>query len=128
MINFINPIEPAAKALAATALSQTLSFCMERKYLEGISLSSSANPFHLEAIDSTLKDEAYWLRIKQVGKPLRDSAEDCFTAIQKILYSCFLPNTIQLLFWWRVMVKKVECMLDFVLFPNLSRQEVMSRG
>lgn len=98
MSNFINPIEPAAKALAATALSQTLSFCMERKYLEGISLSSSANPFHLEAIDSTLKDEAYWLRIKQVGKPLRDSAEDCFTAIQKILYSCFLPNTIQLLF------------------------------
>lgn len=98
MSNFSNPIEPAAKALAATALSQTLSFCMERKYLEGISLSSSANPFHLEAIDSTLKDEAYWLRIKQVGKPLRDSAEDCFTAIQKILYSCFLPNTIQLLF------------------------------
>lgn len=94
----INPIEPAAKALAATALSQTLSFCMERKYLDGISSSSSSNPFQLEAIESTLKDEAYWLRIKQVGKPLHDSAEDCFTAIQKILYSCFLPNTIQLLF------------------------------
>ena len=71
---------------------------MERKYLEGIGVSSCENPFHLEAIDCTVKDEAYWLRIKQVGKPLHDSAEDCFTAIQKILYSCFLPNTIQLLF------------------------------
>ena len=98
MSHFINPIEPAAKVLAATALSQTFSFCMERKYLDGVSMSSSGNPFHLEAIDSTLKDEAYWIRIKQVGKPLYDSAEDCFTAIQKILYSCFLPNTIQLLF------------------------------
>lgn len=98
MTNSMNPIEPAAKALAATALSQSLSFCMERKYLEGIGVSSCENPFHLEAIDCTVKDEAYWLRIKQVGKPLHDSAEDCFTAIQKILYSCFLPNTIQLLF------------------------------
>lgn len=30
MTNSMNPIEPAAKALAATALSQSLSFCMER--------------------------------------------------------------------------------------------------
>ena len=29
---------------------------------------------------------------------LKDSAEECFTAIQKILNSCFLPNQAQLLF------------------------------
>lgn len=58
MTNSMNPIEPAAKALAATALSQSLSFCMERKYLEGIGVSSCENPFHLEAIDCTVKDEA----------------------------------------------------------------------
>ena len=33
----VHKMEPAAKALAATAMSQTLSFCMERKYLENIS-------------------------------------------------------------------------------------------
>ena len=29
-------LESVAKALAATAISQSLSFCMERKYLQGI--------------------------------------------------------------------------------------------
>lgn len=98
MDNLLNPIEPAAKAMAATALSQTLSFCMERKYLENITNPVAENPFKVEAVESTLKEEASWIRIKQVGKPLHDSAEDCFTAIQKILYSCFLPKTTQLLF------------------------------
>ena len=37
-------------------------------------------------------------KITKVGKPLRESTEDCFTAIQKILYSCFLPRETQLLF------------------------------
>lgn len=30
----LQALEPAAKTLAATAVSQTLNFCMERKYLE----------------------------------------------------------------------------------------------
>ena len=33
----LQAIEPTAKVLAATALSQSLSFCTERKYLEKIS-------------------------------------------------------------------------------------------
>ena len=94
----MNPVEPAAKAMAATALSQTLSFCMERKYLEKITDKRSGNPFEVEAVATTVKDEASWLKVRQIGKPLRDSAEDCFTAIQKILYSCFLPAAAQLLF------------------------------
>ena len=40
----------------------------------------------------------YKRQIRQIGKPLEESAESCFTAIQKILYSCFLPKETQLLF------------------------------
>lgn len=91
-------IEPAAEVLAATALSQSLSFCTERKYLEKICDKSINDIFKIEAIPNTLKEEASWIEIKQIGKPLEDSAENCFTAIQKILYSCFLPKETQLLF------------------------------
>lgn len=94
----LQAIEPTAKVLAATALSQSLSFCTERKYLEKISDKSSNDIFRIEAIPSTLKEEATWIEIKQIGKPLDNSAESCFTAIQKILYSCFLPKETQLLF------------------------------
>ena len=94
----LQAIEPTAKVLAATALSQSLSFCTERKYLERIGDKSSNDIFRIEAIPSTLKEEATWIEIKQVGKPLDNSTESCFTAIQKILYSCFLPKETQLLF------------------------------
>lgn len=94
----LQAIEPTAKVLAATALSQSLSFCTERKYLERIGDKSSNDIFRIEAIPGTLKEEATWIEIKQVGKPLDNSAESCFTAIQKILYSCFLPKEAQLLF------------------------------
>ena len=98
MENQLQALEPTAKVLAATALSQSLSFCTERKYLEKISDKSSNDIFRLEAIPSTQKEEATWIEIKQIGKPLENSAESCFTAIQKILYSCFLPKETQLLF------------------------------
>ena len=94
----LQAIEPTAKVLAATALSQSLSFCTERKYLEKICDKSSNDIFRIEAIPSTLKEEATWIEIKQIGKPLDNSSESCFTAIQKILYSCFLPKETQLLF------------------------------
>lgn len=93
--NYNAALEPAAKVLAATAVSQSLSFCMERKYLQNI----TTNPvFEIDAIDPTATDEAAWIAIEQIGKPLEKSAENCFTAIQKILYSCFLPKEVQLLF------------------------------
>ncbi len=66
--------------------------------MEKISDKSSNDIFRIEAIPSTLKEEATWIEIKQIGKPLDNSAESCFTAIQKILYSCFLPKETQLLF------------------------------
>ena len=97
MDNELQRIEPMAKTLAATGVSQTLSFCMERKYLQDI--VSEKNPlFELEVIPSTSPSQATWIEINQVGRPLDKSAESCFTAIQKILYSCFLPKELQLLF------------------------------
>ena len=98
MENQMQTLEPAAKVLAATALSQSLSFCTERKYLEKIGDKSLNDIFSLEAIPGTLREEAAWIEIRQIGKPLEESAESCFTAIQKILYSCFLPKETQLLF------------------------------
>lgn len=86
------------KMYAATAMAQTLSFSMERKYLEGIG-NTDLNPlFQLGEVKSTVKSPVSWIFISQVGKPLLDNAEFCFTAMQKILYSCFVPNATQLLF------------------------------
>ena len=88
----------ALKIYAATAMAQTLSFSMERKYLEGIG-NEEINPlFRLREVPSTAKSEVSWIHISQVGKPLKDDMESCFTAMQKILYSCFLPHASQLLF------------------------------
>ena len=90
--------ENTAKVLAATSISQSLSFCMERKYLEKID-DSNLNPyFALKEIPATSKNDVSWLEITQIGKPLEQSSENCFTAMQKILYSCFMPKETQLLF------------------------------
>lgn len=91
-----NPLEPVAKARVATAMSASLSFCSERKYLERI--SSENSPFILHAESRSSQLDAQWIAVTQVGRPLEKGAENCFTAIQKILYSCFMPKEIQLLF------------------------------
>lgn len=88
-------MEPAAKVLAATGISQSLSFCMERKYLQDI---DKGELFSLDVSPSSADCDAAWIAINQIGRPLEESADSCFSAIQKILYSCFLPKEIQLLF------------------------------
>ncbi|MDE5757306.1 MAG: hypothetical protein K2H85_01710, partial [Allobaculum sp.] len=64
----------------------------------GIDNLNSDSLFKLGEVKSTPKSPVSWISISQVGKPLKDNAEFCFTAMQKILYSCFLPQTTQLLF------------------------------
>lgn len=91
----LQQMEPAAKVIAATAVAQSFSFCMERKYLHNI---TSSEVFQLKALPPTMETEPTWIEITQIGKPLEDSAESCFTAIQKILYSCYLPKEMQLVF------------------------------
>lgn len=91
-------LEPMAKVLAANGVAQSLSFTAERKYLEDI--SSSSEPMHLTLLSKRIDLPAapYWIKISQVGQPIEDSAEKCFTAIQKILTACFLPTKTQLIF------------------------------
>jgi len=91
--------EPTAKILAANGIAQSLSFTSERKYLNNIS-GNSNDSIYLELVSRKLDlpTSPYWIKISQVGKPIDDSAEKCFTAIQKILNTCFLPTKTQLIF------------------------------
>lgn len=92
--------EPIAKILAANAVAKSLSFTMERKYLNEINKEGQIyDGFRLESVhrfDSPLAP--YWIEIERIGKPLDDNVENCFSAIQKILSTCSLPKKIQLLF------------------------------
>lgn len=90
--------EPLAKSLAATAMAQSLSYCMERKYLQGLDSPGATSLFRLHTVAPVSDTSVKWIGITQIGRPLENSAENCFTAIQKILYSCFLPKEIQLIF------------------------------
>ena len=90
--------EPMAKVLAANGIAQSLSFSTERKYLEGISSNSMPMSLELASARRDLPQEPMWIKISQVGKPLDNSAEKCFTAIQKILTACFIPTKAQLIF------------------------------
>ena len=87
-----------AKVLAANGIAQSLSFTSERKYLNGISGSSMPLSLELATKRSDLPAAPYWIKISQVGKPVENSAEQCFTAIQKILTACHLPSKTQLIF------------------------------
>ena len=92
--------EPIAKILAANAVAKSLSFTMERKYLNEINKEGQIyDGFRLESVhrfDSPLAP--YWIEIERIGKPLDNNVENCFSAIQKILSTCSLPKKIQLLF------------------------------
>ena len=55
------------KMYAATAMAQTLSFSMERKYLERIG-DEGYNPlFKMQEIQATTKADVSWIEISQVG-------------------------------------------------------------
>ncbi len=92
--------EPMAKVLVANVVAQSLSFTMERKYLNEINKEGRTDAgFKLESIhlfDSPLAP--YWIEIERIGKPLDNNVENCFSAIQKILSACFLPKKTQLIF------------------------------
>ncbi len=93
-----NMSESAANVMAATVVSQSLSFCMERKYLVNIDDRILNSYFSLKEMEANSKDDISWIEITQIGKPLDNAAENSFTAMQKILYSCFMPKETQLLF------------------------------
>ena len=95
----LQKFEPRAKILAANGVAQSLSFTSERKYLN--SITDNSLPFFLEIPDKhriASPEQPFWIKITQIGKPVEKSPEHCFTAIQKILTACFLPQKAQLIF------------------------------
>lgn len=95
-------IDSAAKVVAATAMSSSISFCLERKYLNQIQEAQSNDTLQQSfALNYTpynnRANDCHWIAIDQIGKPLGEQTDTCFSAIQKILHSLFIPNT-QLLF------------------------------
>lgn len=95
----LDRFEPTARILAANGLAQSLSFTSERKYLNVVTANST--PLSLEIPTNHRIDNPaapFWLKITQVGRPLEEQPEICFTAIQKVLTSCFLPRKTQLIF------------------------------
>lgn len=94
----VQSFEPQAKLLAANGIAQSLAFTCERKYLNGI--GSNTQPFSINCPSNRIDIPAtpYWVEINQIGKPIQNSAENCFSAIQKILGCCFLPQKVQLIF------------------------------
>lgn len=82
--------EPLAKTLAATNMAQSLSFCMERKYLQGIDNALATGLFHLKAVSPVSDSSVKWISISQIGRPLEDSAA-------KLLYG-YSENTVFMFF------------------------------
>lgn len=91
--------EPLQRVLGATAVAESLSFCMERKYLRDIDThNNSDGNFSLKIMPNGDVREIKWIRINQVGRSLANAIESSFTAMQKILQACFLPDETQLVF------------------------------
>lgn len=83
----------AENVLAASMMSQTLSCCAERKYLDSISINDSLIEIVCSNVSQSLFKHISWLKITHVGKPINDTISSCFGYIQKILLSCALPQT-----------------------------------
>ena len=92
-IHYTNAMQPAENVLAASMMSQTLSCCAERKYLDSISTEDSLVEIVGSDVSRNLFKHISWLKITQVGKPINDTVSSCFGYIQKILLSCALPDT-----------------------------------
>ena len=64
------------KMYAATAMAQTLSFSMERKYLDNIGKEDLNPLFKMHEVDVTAKADVAWIEISQIGKPINDDVNN----------------------------------------------------
>ena len=69
-INYTNAMQPAENVLAASMMSQTLSCCAERKYLDSISQEGSLVEIVGSDVSRNLFKHISWLKITQVGNPV----------------------------------------------------------
>lgn len=85
-------LEGLSKIAAANAIAQTLSYSLERKFLQSEDDSSLCSLKLIGDIDHRMVGFR-WLKITQVGRFAANSKQNCFDAMQTILHSCYLPDT-----------------------------------
>lgn len=85
-------LEGLSKIAAADAIAQTLSYSLERKYLQSDDKNSLCSLKLIGEIDHRMFGYR-WLKITQVGKFAPNSRQSCFDAMQTILHSCNMPET-----------------------------------
>lgn len=86
----VSGFEPQARVLYATAMARSLNYILKRDYLNHISVSVPANQdldfsYHME---TNYRESPIWLKIEQVGLPVKDTFKVCFDALQRILLFC----------------------------------------
>jgi DNA helicase HerA-like ATPase len=86
-------LEGLSKIAAANTIAQTLSYSLERKYLQPLSMEDRLCHLKLNGVPSHLMTGYHWMRISQVGRFASNSKQNCFDAMQTILHSCNLPDT-----------------------------------
>lgn len=85
-------LEGLSKIAAANAIAQTLSYSLERKFIQIEDESSLCSLRMVGDVDHRMIGFR-WLKITQVGRFSADSKQNCFDAMQTILHSCDLPDT-----------------------------------
>lgn len=89
----ITKVQYAENVLAASMMSQTMTCCAERKYLDSLSKDESLVEIVGTDVSQKLYKHISWLKLKQVGRPINETLPSCFGYIQKILLSCAIPDT-----------------------------------
>lgn len=114
----------AEDVLAASMMAQTLSCCLEKKYLDSLTANNSLIEIVNNGVEKNIFKHISWLKVTQIGKPINHGVTSCFSYIQKILMSCALPNT-QLTFL--VLGDGVKCDLYLGLRDNGTDNSVMTQ-
>lgn len=86
-------LDGLSKIAAANTIAQTLSYSLERKFLQSTSSDESLCSLKLNGTPSHLMTGYHWMKISQVGRFSSNSKQNCFDAMQTILHSCNLPDT-----------------------------------
>ena len=85
-------LEGLSKIAAANAIAQTLSYSLERKFLQTDTEESLCSLRLIGDVDHKMIGFR-WLKITQVGRFAPNSKQNCFDAMQTILHSCNMPDT-----------------------------------
>ena len=114
----------AENVLAASMMAQSLSCCLEKKYLDSLTANNSLIEIVNNGVGRNIFKHISWLKVTQIGKPINNGVTSCFSYIQKILMSCALPNT-QLTFL--VLGDGVKCDLYLGLRDNGNENSIMTQ-